>query len=177
MLATCGIGMVEAAAQTTELINRFKPGQILFVGSAGSVRKTEPLLSFFGATSVILADSQLVKKAAYLPEIAKTSHSADESLQRSILALSCNPQAASVYSPLGISRDEDLGTLYGSALGSYFENLELFGVAAACARKGLPWGCLSCVTNYIGAESHSQWQEHFRIAAQKTSSAMEELFS
>ena len=177
VLATCGIGMVEAAATTAKLIHSCHPAEVLFIGSAGSVNREVPLLSLFGAERVSLADSQLLNNEAYLPETAKTSFPAQEKLLRSILSLSQHPLRGSVYTPAGISRGEDLGTLYSAKLNAYFENLELFGVAAACAIHDVPWGCLSCVTNYIGKDAHAEWQENVSSAAQLTSEAVEELLS
>jgi len=175
-LGLCGIGMVEAAARTVELINSFRPKHVLFVGSVGATSKDTPLLSLQTASEVFLVDENVLDGRAFIPERSTQRYESDPLLRRKIESLSQRVSVSLAYSTLGITRDEGLATRYTNSFSHCVENMELFGLASACALKGIFWNSLSCVTNHIGAASHTQWTQRIEAAAEQTSNAARELF-
>lgn len=173
--AVTGIGSVAAAAKLGSVIAERKIRRVLFVGSIGAKANSAALLSFVAPERVKLADLALADRHSYLPAAAVTTFEADATFLNKLLALSLNPIAAAVYSPAGISNESSCAEKLSKFAGADFENLELFGIAAACSAQGIPWNALCCVTNYLGPQAHEQWKGNFKDAARRTADALAEL--
>jgi len=173
--ALTGIGSITAAARMGNILCERKPKRVLFVGSAGCRKNAAALLSFVSATESKLADLALAENQAYLPAAATLNYAADKTFADRLLSISPKPISAAVYSAAGISRGAECAEKLSRFADASFENLELFGVAAACAEHGIPWNAFCCVTNSLGPGSHEEWKSNFREAAKRTAELLSEL--
>ena len=167
-LATVGIGIAEAAARTAVLLAAKPTQHVLFIGSAGSSDPEIPLLALVTATEVILADPDRQAGRSYLPSAAVTRYSA--SVPKEILNL--HAIAKPYYSPAAITSDLQLAIALRESTGASIENLELFGIAAACAAENVAWSALSVITNHIGPQAHQEWKNSYLQAAELTAAAV-----
>lgn len=167
VVSTCGVGLADAAANTAWLLRDVAPERVLFVGSVGSLTAAVPLLSLVYARAVMLGDPALLLGESYLPSTTRSLHLARENVRLSNLCTA----SGTFYTPLSITRSPALAERFAQS-GAIFENLELFGVAAACAAKNIPWNAVSVVTNAVGPAGHEQWKENFSRAAEITADAL-----
>ena len=166
----CGVGMVAAAANLSRVLQAFDGGQkceVVFLGSCGSLRKRQEILSPVIAKDVSLVDFLTCEKKAYVPELVHKSYRADLELSKKVLG-SDSFYRGSFYSTIGISSHEVCELTYSKETSGEFENMELFGVAEACAQHSVSWSALSVVTNEIGPNAHSQWLDNKNEASMLT---------
>ncbi|MCC6221314.1 MAG: hypothetical protein IT291_08760 [Deltaproteobacteria bacterium] len=167
-----GIGSASAAARLASIISSLRREynevelSVLFVGSAGVVDSGVSLFSLVSATEVRLADSAVASGLAHFPSALPTEFCADPLLSSRLtpsLAGKCYREA--VYSTTSVTLDVLLGETYARQTKARFENLELFGIAEACAASGVSWASCSVVTNHVGPRGHEEWQANFQRAA------------
>ena len=168
-----GVGIASAAANTARLIAELRPAHVVFVGSIGTTDQNIPLLQLVSANSIEMVDAAIVEGSAYLPSLCPTEYLADEPMMHR-LSESCPERLlmAKCYSPISITSKAELGLRYARATQAHFENLELFGIAAACAAHQTPWNSICAVTNYVGEQGHEQWKEHHEEAATYTARSL-----
>lgn len=170
---TTGIGIAESAAATARLLlqaeTEGKRASVLFIGSAGSL-KPLPEQSLSVISSVTLAESGLSTGVTYLPEAMRRSYAADESLipelSAALMKAGAVTSISAAYSPLAITADGKLGERLAEQAAAQIENLELFGIAAACATAGVQWNAICPVTNRIGAAANAEWRASHRAASE-----------
>ncbi|OVE80133.1 hypothetical protein BVY02_01175 [bacterium J17] len=176
--AETGIGFASAAIGAYKALSQDDIDLAVFVGSCGAARPDVSLLSIVNASFVSLGDLSLAKGESYLPEqVNQLYHSDDKQsglIQKNIEGEVHN---AGIYCPLSISKSSEIAESIVHSTEAYFENLELFSVAEAAVELGVPWVCISCVTNYVGANAHEEWKENREAAARRTAEVIEEIFS
>lgn len=179
--ATTGVGMVEAALGASKVLfglqgkGLLPSVRVIFVGTIGSVDRNVPLFSSVSASRVVLADVGIVSGKSYYPEAIRKELKSDTAFQATLTRMNLEAWVSeAVYTPPSITTDLSLGKSFQRVTGARFENLELFGIASACAQFGVPWNSLSVVTNYVGASAHQEWQENFRHASEITASVVSE---
>ena len=133
----CGIGPVEAAANTARMLAERKPDSVLHVGIAGS-RELAPLTVVVGVES-IYADLR-----AAIPVVDRIEP--DPALLDRVRA--ALPEA--VGATIGTSAT--VGTTRAEV-----EAMEGFGVLRACALGGVPALELRVVSNAIGEQDRAKW--------------------
>ena len=162
----CGVGMAAAAASTANLINKYSPDEVIFIGSSGAIDLEPPILTFITPIDVVLADASFADGGAFICEPYVTAYSSTGKSRALFLRCQTHPiLEARIYCPLSITRNRILGRTLSDYSSAAFENLELFGVAAACTASDIPWSALSCITNRIEAEGHEQWLSNHQRAA------------
>lgn len=163
-----GVGPLRACAQMlTALQNALQAGRpfshVSFVGTAGVYDLARfPLLSAHQVSRAVFTDGAAALGLSYFP--AEPSPSG-----RSFVSpFHLSGEEWTCVCPPSITRDARLATALAS-LGE-FENLELAGVAEACAQKGVPWDAFLGVSNAVGPSAHDEWKashEASSVAAQK----------
>jgi predicted 5'-methylthioadenosine/S-adenosylhomocysteine nucleosidase len=141
----CGIGPVEAAAQTARRLAEGKPDAVLHIGVAGS-RTLEPLSLVIGSEAVYC------DVAAEIPVI-------DRARPDAALLAQCRaalPDAAVV--PIGTSAAVGGGSCE-------IEAMEGFGVVRACELAGVPAVELRAISNSVDEPDRSKWKLEDAIAA------------
>ena len=96
---------------------------------------------------------------------ASSSHGvlhADPLLVQAIERAGARP--ADVATTLAITVDDALAREAASVAGCEVEHLEAFGIAAACAQAGVPFGAVLAVANVVGGDARSEWRANHRAA-------------
>jgi nucleoside phosphorylase len=70
-----------------------------------------------------------------------------------------------VATTLAITTDDAVAVRAARATTSHVEHLEAYGVAAACAARGVPFAAALGVANYVGARAREEWRAHHRTSA------------
>ncbi len=167
-LLVSGIGSTLSAATVGNWLSSHHAdvGCVLFLGSCGSYFATLPIGAAVCCTRSTLCDGALARGEGYLPKLATREYEASSRINDSIRIIGATPVVFA--STTAITSSAELGEEIARTTGARCENLELFGVAAACALQKLPWAAISIVTNHVGANAHSEWQSNFAQAADKT---------
>ncbi len=160
VLASCGVGLVEAALGAATHIARVQPDAVIFVGTAGRYPGRLPGVGMGDvvvASELRLMSEEVTRGRAYFPAILPATSKTTTGLRR--LAVALGLPEAQVACPLGITtrapRPSDLDV----------ENLEAFAVGRAAARQGLPFAAILGISNLVGPSAHDQWKAHARAAA------------
>ncbi len=180
-LGIVGVGVVEGALRTQAILDQARVSRrvgerelrLLFIGSVGCIDRNVTLLSPVTATASCFVDYPVSVGKAYIPDVVPRIHHADSMLVQSLSSIA-NFQvlAEPVYTTPSIATTIEVAENYGRVTDARFENLELFGVASACARAGVPWGSFSFVTNYLGPLAHQEWAQNHERSAQLTAAAI-----
>ncbi len=170
-LAETGIGITIAAARTALAIDSIKPTSVIFIGSCGTSSPASGLLDIVVGTSTVLANtaSATISDSAFFPKGLSCRLPAGEELNATArIVYGDKVTHSAIYSPVAISCSEELGLALALQTGAHYENLELFGVATACAEANVPWIAFSAITNRINQAGHDEWVKNHVSAAQKT---------
>jgi nucleoside phosphorylase len=163
MLATVGVGAVDAAAGAAAAIERARPTRVVFVGTAGVYWRghaTLPLRSVVMADRACLVSTAALRGDGYLPELLVTQVAA------SALPGTGVASGATVACPVAITRTATLGRQIAQATGAAVENLEAFAVLRAAARAGIKLTAVVLgVANRVGPRAHSEWKANHLAAS------------
>jgi len=151
-----GVGMLAAGVRMAELLAERRgrlPVRVVLLGTAGAYPDADgaplhPLGGVVTATRVGLASASAATGRGYVPLPPD--------------AVECVPvegvAPAVVACCTAITTDPAAARALGAIAG--VEHMELFGVAHACARVGVPVMAVLGVTNLVGPEAHAQWKAH-----------------
>jgi purine-nucleoside phosphorylase len=161
-----GIGLIDAGIGAALAIARFSPRVILFVGTAGCYEDRPPVGSVAIARRISLASSAAARGESYFPAAMPLWTTSSPGVRRSLLrAASPGSSAFDVATPLAITRTAALGVRLASATNAAVENLEVFAVARAAHRAGIPFGAALGISNRVGPRAHGQWRRHQAAAS------------
>jgi len=159
-----GIGLPMAAAGTAMQLVEMQPKAVLLLGTCGTyVGSGVALGEVIAARRVRLVDHSVVQGVSQFPDpmsIVTDVHPA--SLQALVRA---GARAVDVATTLAITVDDAAAALIARATTAHVEHLEAYGVAAACAARGIPFGAALGVANHVGARARDEWRAHHRTAA------------
>jgi nucleoside phosphorylase len=167
ILATIGVGLVEAAIATAHLLAKHRPDAVLLVGTAGVYPGNHPGLALGNAAGVRrirLLPPILAGRHAFLPAIVATESRASPALA-SALCLATGLPRGDVACPLAITASAKAAAAAAKLSGCALENLEAFAVARAAATAGVPFAAILGIANHVGPAGHREWKEHARAAA------------
>jgi nucleoside phosphorylase len=153
-----GIGLVECALGTAELLARHSPAEAIFLGTCGSARRFLAIGDVVVATSVALVPG--IGAAMIGP--AEIGLPTDPALLSALAALGAKP--ASVANTLGVTTTSELaGHVAGLA---DVEHLEAYAFVRACGRANVPCAVVLGVANDVGERGRAEWQaNHVAVAA------------
>ncbi len=114
------------------------------------------------ARTVRLVDPSAVRGLSEFPQALATELHADPLLVQAIERAGARP--ADVATTLAITVDDALAREAASVAGCEVEHLEAFGIAAACAQAGVPFGAVLAVANVVGGDARSEWRANHRAA-------------
>jgi len=143
----CGVGPVDAAAQTARLVAQHAPRAVLHVGIAGATRAS----GFLPGQVVIGRRAlyhDLVIDERFAPRVVEASA---ELLQAAVRAL-----------PDATVRDIGTSARVGGTRDVVVEAMEGFGVLRACQLAGIPALEVRVISNAIEERDRSKW--HFAEA-------------
>ena len=159
--ASVGVGLVDAAAGAAAAIARVRPRAVLFVGTAGSYGAHPAIGQVAVARRIHLASTAVVRGQGYLPAPMPRTVMADGPLRRALLrAGKPNATEAEIATTLAITKARRLGSALAAAHSVTVENLEVFAVARAAVRAGLPFAAVLGIANRVGPAAHREWLRH-----------------
>jgi nucleoside phosphorylase len=170
-----GIGLPMAAAGAAMQLAELRPRAVVAIGTCGAYAQDAPPGPSHGtgpglairdvavARRVRLVDASVASGMAQFPEpmsIAIDTHAGlADALERA------GARRADVGTTLAITVDDATAGRIARAAAVQVEHLEAFGVAAACAARGVPFGAVLGVANIVGARARDEWRMHHRQAA------------
>lgn len=157
-LEAAGIGLVECALGTAELLARYSPAEAIFLGTCGSARADLAIGDVVFATSVSLFAGPGAELVGETDVVVPT----ETKLRDALIAAGATP--ATVATALGITVTNDLAG-HVSATGDV-EHLEAYAFVRACARANVPCAVVLGVANVVGAKGRAEWRaNHARASA------------
>ena len=157
-LATCGFGPLSAALNTQRFLHKYNPSHVILVGIAGSYELPTPIGQVFAVSRTqldgigIRSDGRLIPPAetgfdTSLPTIFESLETPPEVNSRDLLLTVCEP---SNEPDQAAQRQLD----YPNAA---LEDMEGYGVAAACDMMNVPLTILRAVSNQAGDRDLNHW--------------------
>lgn len=174
LITITGVGYLASAIRLMQVLHRFPAiDRLIFTGSAGvypgvSVIRPGDLCS---CRHTVLGDGaaelQLSQYARPLPRQAIPS----------TFPIPGQLYSATVATLLSLTASDTLAASLNINLQAELENMELYGVAEVCRQKSVAWNAVLGVTNRVGKDGHQEWQENYRILADKTGSYLFDLLT
>jgi nucleoside phosphorylase len=167
-----GIGLAAAAAGAALHVADLAPRGVVLLGTCGAyLRPQGPDAS--GAALAIgdvavperlrLTSPCLVDGVAELPAPMSVELFADGTLTDGLLR--AGGVRADVATTLGITVDDAAADRLSRAAEARAEHLEAYGVATACAARGVPFAAALGVANFVGASARHEWRTHHHAAS------------
>ncbi|MFN7142531.1 MAG: phosphorylase, partial [Myxococcota bacterium] len=153
-----GVGVVPAGIAAARMLATERPEAVVFVGTAGAYGPAPEIGTVVVSRRIGLVSGTATLGHGYVPR-APAAVEADPAL-RAALAL---PEA-DVATLVAITTDPALATRLGEQW--QVEQMEAFGVAAACAAAGVPFAAVLGITNRVGPTAHAEWKAN-RDACQR----------
>jgi nucleoside phosphorylase len=159
VLATLGVGLVEAAIAMTQCVARHQPSAALLIGTCGAFERPSALALAPGAVvtgaRVRLLDGSTVEGTAALPTPMPAEAIFDAALRDALVA--AGAKSVQIANTVGITTDDALASRLWRAGDHDVEHLEAFAFARACAAAELPCGVALGVANMVGARGREEW--------------------
>jgi purine-nucleoside phosphorylase len=150
-----GVGMLPAGIAMARLLANERPDAVVLLGTAGAYASGPEIGQVVAARTVGLVSGTAALGKGYVPR-APGPIETDPALRGGL------PEV-DVATLVAITIDPALATLVGAHW--QVEHMEAYGVAAACAAVGVPFGAVLGITNRVGPDAHAEWKAH-RVAAQ-----------
>jgi nucleoside phosphorylase len=159
-----GIGLPISTAGAAMQLSEEKPRIALAVGTCGAYPGSSLSIgTVVTARRLILAEPSTLQGASQFPEPMPTTLVAHGPLVGSMQ--SSGAQVTDVANTLAITVDDAVSESIARATGAGVEHLEAFGVATACAARGIPFGAVLGVANAVGSHARAEWRTNHRAAA------------
>jgi nucleoside phosphorylase len=160
-----GIGLPMAAAGAATQLGEMQPRLALLLGTCGAYGGTGISVGdVVAASRVRLVAPSVVDGLAQFPEPMSVLTEADVSTRDALVRAGARP--GDVATTLAITVDDAAADRVARSTGTHAEHLEAYGVAAACAARGVPFGAALGVANRVGSRARDEWRTHHRGAAE-----------
>lgn len=169
-----GVGTAVAAASVTRGILAVQPRAVLMIGTCG----VYPNLAQYRPHDLLvptrghLLDHAVLATRASFPEPMQTTVETDAVMSSALRASHPRAHLAPVASPLSQTTCDALAAAVSPATGCEAENLELFGIAAACRAAEVPFVAALGVSNIVGSTGRHDWSQFQRDAVTSAASAV-----
>lgn len=167
--APAGIGLVECALGTAELLARHSPAEAVFLGTCGSARADLAVGDVIVATSVSLfvgPGSELVGETDLVVPM-------ERAMRDALVAAGATP--ATVATTLGVTVTDDLAA-HVAATGDV-EHLEAYAFVRACVRANVPCAVVLGVANIVGAKGRGEWRANHPKASAHAAETLADVLS
>ena len=159
-----GIGLPMAAAGTAMQLVEMQPSAVVLLGTCGVYAGSGIAVGdVIAARRVRLVDYSVVQGAAQFPDPMSVVTDVHPAALQALVG--AGARAADVATTLAVTVDDAAAAHIARATASHVEHLEAYGVAAACAARGIPFGAALGVANHVGAGAREEWRAHHRTAA------------
>jgi futalosine hydrolase len=159
-----GIGLPMAAAGTAMQLLEMQPRAVLLLGTCGAYAGAAIAPGeVISARRVRLVAHSVIRGFAQFPDPMSVVTDADSASFEALVR--AGARAADVATTLAITTDDAAAAQVAQATGAHVEHLEAYGVAAACAARGVPFAAALGVANYVGARAREEWRTNHRASA------------
>jgi nucleoside phosphorylase len=177
--AIAGVGIIDSAIGTVRIIERERPGAVVFIGTCGAHRESGLAIGdMVIASRASLASGDVARGAMRLPSLLNAGLAADEVLMQELInraaASGTSLKPVRVSTTLGITEDDVLATELNDYGFGDVENMEAFAVlrAAALAEPSVPAAVLLGITNIVGPGGGRDWAANFKEMMRKAADAV-----
>lgn len=161
-----GIGLPTAAVGAAMQVAELRPRAVVALGTCGAYLPSAGLSigDVAAARRVRLVDAGVVSGGAQFPEPMSTAIDGHPGLTGELERAGATP--VDVATTLAITVDDTTAGRIATAPGAdvRVEHLEAFGMAAACAARGIPFAAVLGVANFVGARARGEWRTHHHRA-------------
>lgn len=173
----CGFGLVAAAARTSLLLGQLRPQRVVLAGIAGALDESLPLGSAhqfgrvavdgigFGQHSSSVGHSGTYLGAEQLGWLQWPGDERSPPIGDQLVLDARDMSAADVEGGLQLlsvcaasANQHEADTRRHRYRSAVAEDMEGFGVAAACRLAGVPVSILRGISNLAGQRDHAQWR-------------------
>jgi futalosine hydrolase len=162
-----GIGLPTAAAGAAVQLVEMRPRAVVALGTCGVYPATAPFAigDVAAARRVHLLDVGVVLGATQFPAPMSTAIDADPVVAAGLER--AGGKRADVATTLAITVDDSMAARIarGPQGVAHVEHLEAFGIAAACAARGVPFAAALGVANTVGGRARDEWRLNHKKAA------------
>jgi nucleoside phosphorylase len=167
-----GIGLPASAAGAAICLGDLQPRLVLCVGTCGAyVGSGVEVGDVVVARRVRLADAATAQGRSEFPAPMAIAFDADASLAETIASVT-GTRLVDVATTLAITVDENTAASIVLVSGAHVEHLEAYGVATACAARGVPFCAVLGVANVVGSRARDEWRAHHQAASQAAAGAV-----
>jgi nucleoside phosphorylase len=160
-----GIGVPMAAAGTAMHLGEIRPIAAVALGTCGAYSGAGLAIGeVVVARRVRLVDPWVLRGLSEFPGPMSVVSETDVPMAEAI-ARATGARPADVATTLAITVEDAAAAHIAQATGAHVEHLEAHAVATACAARGIPFGAVLGVANYVGARAREEWRLHHREAA------------
>lgn len=160
-----GIGLPMAAAGAAMQLGEVEPRGAILLGTCGVYQGAGIALGeVVAARRVRLVGPSVVDGIAQFPKPMSVLLEADGRSADALVRAGARP--ADVATTLAITVDDGAASRIARSTATQVEHLEAYGVAAACAARGVPFGASLGVANHVGAPARDEWRANHRAAAE-----------
>jgi len=173
-LGSVGVGLVESAIGSANLLAKYAPDVVVLVGTAGVYPAYAGKLlpgQVAIAQKVVLVSESSARKESYLPGPMPSQVHPSRALARRVHRATGSP-LVDVACPLAISCSTRAATVTFELCGCTLENLEAFAVARAAAVMKVPFAAVLGIANCVGEHAHRDWKRNAAAAAEKACQAV-----
>jgi futalosine hydrolase len=169
-----GIGLPMAAVGTAMQVAELRPKAVVAIGSCGAyaggcatdascASRALAIGDVAVGRRVCLVDASAGSGLTQFPEPMSTVIEASAALAEGLVRL--GGKQADLATTLAITVDDATAARIAQSAGVQTEHLEAFGMAAACAARGIPFANALGVANFVGSRARDEWRAHHRRAA------------
>lgn len=170
-----GIGVAAASVGAAMHLGEVRPRAVVAVGTCGAYAAAGDGGWSIGEVAVgrraTLVDAAAIAGGAQFPEPMSLVAEASAPMAAAI-ARASGLREAYVATLLAITVDDAQAARVAGATGAHVEHMESFGIAAACAARGVPWCAVLGVANVVGSRARAEWRLHHREAAARAARAV-----
>jgi nucleoside phosphorylase len=162
-----GVGVVQATVGTMQALAAYEPDAVVLTGSCGVLPTRDiELLACVAPASFRLVCLGEVMHASIMPPVVQAHVPTDDSLRRALMRADTLREVRAATT-LGITTQQAMAENIATWSSCDVENMEGFGVAQACQSFAVPFAALFSVTNHVGPEGRTQFQQYATPAADR----------
>jgi nucleoside phosphorylase len=146
-------------------LGEVRPRAVVMMGTCGSYASAA--LNVGDAVvsrRIVLVDPSALAGSSQFPEPMSMAIDGHPGLAKGLGG--AGARQAAVATTLAITVDDSTASRIAQATGAQVEHLEAYGVATACAARGIQFVAALGVANTVGSLGREQWRVHHRQAAE-----------
>jgi nucleoside phosphorylase len=170
MATPVGVGPVDAAIGAARAIARWRPRDVIFIGTAGAYpgpRTTAGIGTVAVAGEMRAVSTAALRGEAYVAGAQSTRARASARLVAPLVRQLPAPprRRLRVACPVAITQSTALARRIARDTGAALENLEAFAVACAARAADVEFAAVLGVSNRVGPSGHVEWRAHHAAAS------------